>query len=189
MIALGVSIAEPQSPQLLMINYDLTKIRALIFDVDGVLSAGTIQQDSDGEPQRTVNIKDGYALRLAGLMGLHVAIISGARVESIRRRYEYLGIPDIYLSCSVKIKTYEEFKQKYHLADDEVLYMGDDIPDYEIMRLVGCPVCPADAAPEIKAISIYVSQLPGGYGCGRDVIEQVLKAQGKWMSDQTAFGW
>ena len=167
---------------MLMINYDLTKIRALIFDIDGVLSAETIQQDADGEPQRTVNIKDGYALRLAELMGLHVAIITGARVESIRRRYEHL-------SCSVKVKTYEDFKQKYGLKDEEVLYMGDDIPDYEIMRLVGCPVCPADAAPEIKAISIYISHLRGGYGCGRDVIEQVLKAQGKWMTDQTAFGW
>ena len=120
-----------------MINYDLTKLRALIFDIDGVLSAETIPQDVNGDPQRTVNIKDGYALRLAQLMGLHVAIISGARVESIRRRYEYLGIEDIYLSCSVKVNTYEAFKQKYGLADEEVLYMGDDIPDYEIMRLVG----------------------------------------------------
>lgn len=172
-----------------MINYDLTQIRALIFDIDGVLSAETIPQDADGEPQRTVNIKDGYALRLAALMGLHVAIITGAHTESIRKRYEYLGIKDVHLNCSVKVKTYAEFKQKYGLADHEVLYMGDDIPDYEIMRLVGCPVCPADAAPEIKAISLYTSHLRGGYGCGRDVIEQVLKAQGKWMADQTAFGW
>ena len=172
-----------------MINYDLTRIRALFFDVDGVLSAETISQGVDGEPQRTVNIKDGYALRLAQMSGLHVAIISGARVEAIRRRYELLGIEDVFLSCSVKIKTYEQLKEKYGLADDEVLYMGDDIPDYELMRLVGCPVCPADAAPEIKAISIYISHLRGGYGCARDVVEQVLKAQGKWMADKHAFGW
>lgn len=172
-----------------MINYDLTRIRALFFDVDGVLSAETISQGVDGEPQRTVNIKDGYALRLAQMSGLHVAIISGARVEAIRRRYELLGIKDVFLSCSVKIKTYEQLKEKYGLADDEVLYMGDDIPDYELMRLVGCPVCPADAAPEIKAISIYISHLRGGYGCARDVVEQVLKAQGKWMADKRAFGW
>ena len=172
-----------------MINYDLTRIRALFFDVDGVLSAETISQGVDGEPQRTVNIKDGYALRLAQMSGLHVAIISGARVEAIRRRYELLGIEDVFLSCSVKIKTYEQLKEKYGLADDEVLYMGDDIPDYELMRLVGCPVCPADAAPEIKAISIYISHLRGGYGCARDVVEQVLKAQGKWMADKRAFGW
>jgi 3-deoxy-D-manno-octulosonate 8-phosphate phosphatase (KDO 8-P phosphatase) len=172
-----------------MINYDLKKIRALMFDVDGVLSAETISQGSDGEPVRTVNIKDGYALRLAQMSGLHIAIITGARPEAIRRRYELLGIEDIFLSCSVKMQTYELLKQKHGLADDEVLYMGDDIPDYEIMQRVGCPVCPADAAPEIKAISVYVSHLKGGFGCARDVVEQVLKVQGKWMADQKAFGW
>ena len=172
-----------------MINYDLKKIRALLFDIDGVLSAETISQGPDGEPVRTVNIKDGYALRLAQMSGLHIAIITGARPEAIRRRYELLGIEDIFLSCSVKMETYELLKKKYDLSDDEVLYMGDDIPDYEIMSRVGCPVCPADAAPEIKAISVYISHLKGGYGCGRDVVEQVLKAQGKWMNDKKAFGW
>ena len=172
-----------------MINYDLTKIRALLFDIDGVLSAETISQGPDGEPVRTVNFKDGYALRLAQMSGLHIAIITGARPEAIRRRYELLGIEDIFLSCAVKMETYELLKAKYDLSDDEVLYMGDDIPDYEIMSRVGCPVCPADAAPEIKAISVYISHLKGGYGCGRDVVEQVLKAQGKWMSDKKAFGW
>ena len=172
-----------------MINYDLKKIRALLFDIDGVLSAETISQGPDGEPVRTVNIKDGYALRLAQMSGLHIAIITGARPEAIRRRYELLGIEDIFLSCSVKMQTYELLKKKYDLSDDEVLYMGDDIPDYEIMSRVGCPVCPADAAPEIKDISLYISHLKGGYGCGRDVVEQVLKAQGKWMSDKKAFGW
>ena len=172
-----------------MINYDLTKIRAIIFDVDGVLSQETITLPESGTPLRTVNIKDGYALRLAQMSGLHVAIITGARPEAIRRRYELLGINDVFLSCSVKIETYEHLKAKYGLRDEEVIYMGDDIPDYEIMQLVGCPVCPADAAPEIKAISVYVSHLKGGYGCARDVLEQVLKAQGKWMADKSAFGW
>lgn len=172
-----------------MINYDLTKIKALLFDVDGVLSAETVPQGSDGEPLRTVNIKDGYALRLACLSGLHVAIVTGARPESIRKRYEYLGVPDIFLRCSVKTETYQLLKEKYHLKDEEVLYMGDDIPDYEIMKLVGCPVCPADAAPEIKEISIYISHKKGGHGCVRDVLEQVMRAQGLWMADKTAFGW
>jgi 3-deoxy-D-manno-octulosonate 8-phosphate phosphatase (KDO 8-P phosphatase) len=172
-----------------MINYDLTKIKALLFDVDGVLSAETVSQDSDGEPQRTVNIKDGYALRLACLSGLHVAIVTGARPKSIRKRYKYLGVPDIFLRCSVKTDTYQLLKEKYHLKDEEVLYMGDDIPDYEIMKLVGCPVCPADAAPEIKEISIYISHKKGGHGCVRDVLEQVMRAQGLWMADKTAFGW
>ena len=172
-----------------MINYDLKKIKALCFDVDGVLSCETITIGDDGTPLRTANIKDGYALRLAQMSGLHIAIITGARSEAIRRRYELLGIEDIFLSCSVKMQTYELLKQKHGLADDEVLYMGDDIPDYEIMQRVGCPVCPADAAPEIKAISVYVSHLKGGFGCARDVVEQVLKVQGKWMADQKAFGW
>lgn len=172
-----------------MINYDLTKIKALLFDVDGVLSAETVSQGSDGEPLRTVNIKDGYALRLACLSGLHVAIVTGARPESIRKRYEYLGVPDIFLRCSVKTEAYQILKEKYNLKDEEVLYMGDDIPDYEIMKLVGCPVCPADAAPEIKEISTYISHKNGGYGCVRDVLEQVMRAQGLWMADKTAFGW
>lgn len=172
-----------------MINYDLKRIRALFFDVDGVLSAETIYQAADGEPQRTVNVKDGYALRLAHMSGLHVAIISGARLEAVRRRYELLGIDDVFLGCSVKTETYAMLKQRYGLADDQVLYMGDDIPDYELMQQVGCPVCPADAAPEIKDISIYISHLRGGYGCVRDVVEQVLKAQGLWMADKKAFGW
>ena len=172
-----------------MINYDLTKIRALCFDVDGVLSAETVPMDSMGNPLRTVNIKDGYALQLAVKMGLHLAIITGARVESVRHRYEGLGIPDVHIACSVKLHTYEAFKQKYGLSDEEVLYMGDDIPDYEVMQRCGCPCCPADAAPEIRQSSIYISHLRGGYGCGRDVVEQVLRAQGKWMADEKAFGW
>ena len=104
-------------------------------------------------------------------------------------RYEGLGVEDIYLGAAVKIKTYEEYKSKYGYADDEVMYMGDDIPDLEIMHHVGCPVCPKDACPEIKSASIYVSDYDGGRGCGRDVIEQTLKAQGKWLQKENAFGW
>lgn len=172
-----------------MINYDLNKIRAIIFDIDGVLSAETINLSADGVPLRTVNIKDGYAIQLAVKLGLHIAILTGANVPSIRVRYEGLGVQDIYLGCAVKIATYQEFLSKYGLADDEIMYMGDDIPDLEIMRRVGCPVCPNDACPEIKQASIYVSQLRGGYGCGRDVIEQVLRAQDKWVMNAKAFGW
>jgi len=107
----------------------------------------------------------------------------------VRKRYAYLGVSDIYMGCAQKIATYDEFLKKYSLADEEVMYMGDDIPDYEIMSRVGCPVCPRDACPEIRDLSLYVSNVDGGYGCGRDVLEQVLRAQGKWMSDKTAFGW
>lgn len=172
-----------------MINYDLQKIRAIIFDLDGVLSSSTISLGTDGVPMRTVNIKDGYAIQLAVKMGLHVAIISGCKIESVRSRYEGLGMTDIYLGASVKIKTYEDFLVKYGLKEEEVMFMGDDIPDLEVMRRVGCPVCPKDACGEVKAVSIYVSDNQGGYGCGRDVIEQTLKAQGKWLKDERAFGW
>ncbi|MBQ8360316.1 MAG: HAD-IIIA family hydrolase [Bacteroidaceae bacterium] len=172
-----------------MINYDLKKIRALVFDVDGVLSAETITLHADGQPMRTANIKDGYALQLAVKKGLLVAIITGGRTEAVRIRYEGLGIEDVYLGASVKTRELEHLMDKYGLAFEEILYMGDDIPDYEVMRLVGCPVCPADAAPEIKEIACYISHKNGGYGCGRDVIEQVLRAQGKWMDRADAFGW
>ena len=172
-----------------MINYDLRKIRALIFDVDGVLSRQTISLHPNGEPMRTVNIKDGYALPHAVKCGMTMAIISGAKTEAVRKRYEGLGLKDIVLGAAVKIQAYEELLAKHGLTDEEVLYMGDDIPDYEIMRRVGVPCCPSDAAQEIKEISLYVSPCKGGEGCGRDVIEQVLKVQGKWMHDDTAFGW
>ena len=172
-----------------MINYDLNKIRAIIFDIDGVLSAETINLDADGVPLRTVNIKDGYAIQLAMKLGLRIAILTGARVDSVRVRYEGLGVEDIFIGCAVKIETYDRFLAKYGLSDDEVMYMGDDIPDLEVMRRVGCPVCPKDACPEIKDVSVYISDRKGGYGCGRDVIEQTLRAQGKWVMNAKAFGW
>ena len=172
-----------------MINYDLTKIKAIVFDVDGVLSAETITLDTSGEPLSTVNIKDGYAIQLAMKMGLRIVILTGGDTKAVRVRYEHLGVEDIYMKCAVKINSYNEFTQKYGLSDEEVIYMGDDIPDYEVMKRCGCPCCPADACPDIKDISVYVSDRIGGHGCGRDVIEQVLRAQGKWLSSSVAFGW
>lgn len=172
-----------------MINYNLNIIKAIIFDVDGVLSQETITLPADGVPNRTVNIKDGYAIQLAMKLGLRIAIMTGANVEAIRKRYAGLGLQDIYMGCSVKIKTYDEFLQKYGLADEEVMYMGDDIPDLEIMRRVGCPVCPKDACVEIREASIYISDRNGGNGCARDVIEQTLRAQGLWQMNAVAFGW
>ena len=172
-----------------MINYDLRKIRAIIFDVDGVLSAETIQMNNDGVLMRSLNTKDGYALRLAVTEGFHVAIITGARDEAIRRRYEGLGIRDVFLGSSVKTDSMQKLLDAYALSPDEVLYMGDDIPDYEVMQMAGLPCCPRDAAPEIRDISTYISHIDGGQGCARDVIEQVLKAQGKWMANKEAFSW
>ncbi len=172
-----------------MINYDLKKIKALVFDVDGVLSRETITMYPSGEPMRTVNIKDGYALQLAVKAGFCVAIITGARTEAVKVRYNGLGIKDVYLGASVKRDCFEELMLMYELQPDEILYMGDDIPDYEVMQMCGLPCCPADAAVEIKEIAKYISPKKGGEGCGRDVIEQVMRAQGKWMDEANAFGW
>ena len=172
-----------------MINYDLTKIKAIIFDVDGVLSHATVSMDMEGQPLRTLNVKDGYAIQLACKKGLQLGIISGGKGEQIRQRYEYLHVPFIYLGSHVKTDNLQEILDKTGLTMDQVLYMGDDIPDYEVMQLVGLPCCPADACPEIKAIARYVSPFIGGDGCARDVIEQVMKAQGLWMSSAEAFGW
>ena len=172
-----------------MINYDLTKIRTIVFDLDGVLSASTILLDADGTPLRTVNIKDGYAIQLAMKMGLRIAILSGCRIEAVRQRYKGLGMEDIFLGASVKIQVYDEYLAKYGYDDSEVMFVGDDIPDLEVMRRAGCAVCPKDACTEVKEVSCYISQYDGGYGCGRDVIEQTLRAQGKWLKDDKAFGW
>lgn len=174
---------------LVMIDYDLNKVRAVMFDVDGVLSAETITLSASGEPLRTVNIKDGYAIQLACKKGLHVAIITGGNTDAVRIRYEGLGVKDVCMGAKVKIEVYEELLRKYGLADEEVIYVGDDIPDYCIMKRAGCPCCPKDACPDIKGVSRYVSDRTGGHGVGRDIIEQVLKAQGKWLDDEVAFGW
>lgn len=171
------------------INYDLKQIRGLVFDVDGVLSPSTIPMDKNGQPVRMVNIKDGYALQLAAKKGFHIAIITGGKDESVKLRYEGLGIPDIYIGVSKKIGIFTEWMHKEGLQPEEVLYMGDDIPDLQCMRIAGLPCTPYDGASEAKAESKYVSRFTGGYGAVRDVVEQVLKAHGYWMSDTTAFGW
>ncbi len=172
-----------------MINYDLKKIRAIFFDVDGVLSCETIPQHPNGDPMRTVNIKDGYAMQHAVKCGLILAIITGGRTEAVRIRYESLGIRDVVLGAAVKIKTYDELKAKYLLEDEQIAYVGDDIPDYEVLQHCGLPCCPADAAPEIKSVCTYISHKNGGQGCARDILEQILKAQNLWMHNSTAFGW
>ena len=120
-----------------MINYNLNQIKALAFDVDGVLSMLTVSMQPDGMPQRTVNIRDGYALQLAVKNGLKVAIITGATVSSVKKRYEGLGIQDVYIGCSRKIDTYQQFLAKHGLKNEEVPYMGDDIPDYEVLQRCG----------------------------------------------------
>lgn len=166
----------------------LPQITTLIFDVDGVLSTNIVQLLPNEEPIRTANIKDGYALQLAAKKGFHLAIITGGRSETITQRYGSLGIQDIYMQSSIKIHDFEALVKKYNLSYDEIMYMGDDIPDLEVMQRVGVPCCPADAAPEVKKVSVYISDKEGGMGCARDIVEQVLKAQDKWL-DAEAFGW
>lgn len=171
------------------ISYDLLGIRGFVFDVDGVLSPSTVPMSDDGEPLRMVNIKDGYALQLAVKLGYKIAIITGARTENIRLRYEKLGITDIYLAASHKLAIFEEWMKKNNLKSSEVLYMGDDIPDLKCLRASGLPCCPHDACSEVKETCNYISRFTGGYGCVRDVMEQIMKAQGFWMKDDNAFGW
>jgi 3-deoxy-D-manno-octulosonate 8-phosphate phosphatase (KDO 8-P phosphatase) len=172
------------------INYDLTKIKAFLFDVDGVLSNEVIPLHPNGDPMRTVSTKDGYAIQLAVKKGFRLGIITGGYTEAVRIRFTRLGMEHIYMSSSVKMRDFDDFMAKTGLALEEVMYVGDDIPDYEIMSIVGLPVAPADAVPEIKQIARYISPRKGGEGVARDVIEQTLKAQGLWMAgDAFGFGW
>lgn len=170
------------------INYDLTKIKAFIFDVDGVLSPDAIPLSPEGEPMRVINIKDGYAINLAAKNGYGMAIITGGDTEAVRLRFSRLGIEHIYMKSHTKINDFNDFIEKTGYKPEEIIYAGDDLPDYHVMQAVGLPVAPADAAPEIKNIARYISHKKGGDGVGRDVIEQVMKAQGKWMGGD-GFGW
>ena len=161
----------------------LSQIKAFVFDVDGVLTDGLVHVTETGEQLRRFSIKDGYALQLAVKKGFPVAIISGGRSQSVVSRLQGLGIKDIYLGVETKADAFEEFLLIHDLQAEQVVYMGDDIPDYPVMQKVGLPVCPADAAEEIKALSKYISPINGGAGCARDIIEKVLKVQGLWLDE------
>lgn len=158
----------------------LNHITTFIFDVDGVLTDGTVTITTNGELMRTMNTKDGYALKTAVDAGYKVCIISGGTNEGVRLRLRGLGITDIYLGAHNKVEQLEEYLDIYNIKPENVLFMGDDIPDYQVMKMVGLPCCPQDSVPEIKNISKYVSHKNGGKGAVRDVIEQVMKVQGKW---------
>ena len=159
----------------------LHKIKAFVFDFDGVMTDGAVWVYADKETVRAGNIKDGYAIQYAVKKGYLVAVISGATSLSINNRMESLGVTDIYTGAGNKIVVFKQFLDENMLQPDEVLYMGDDIPEYEVMRQVGVATCPADAAIEIKEIADYISHLRGGEGCVRDVIEQVLRLHNNWF--------
>ena len=156
------------------INYDLTKIKSFIFDIDGVLSKQTINLSADGEPLRTANIHDGYALNLAVKLGYGVAIITGGNSDSVKVRYESLGIKDIYMKSGIKMNDFLDYINRTGYKPEEIIYVGDDIPDYKVMKAVGLPIASNDAAHEIKAIAKYISPKKGGEGVARDVIIKVF---------------
>lgn len=164
---------------------DLMNVKAFVFDVDGVLSATVVPMFPNGEPMRTANIKDGYVIQLAAKLGYKIAIITGGHTEAVKVRFSNLGVTDIYMGQSEKLTAYRQWIAKYNLSPEQVMYMGDDMPDLPVMQLVGMPVCPADAAEDVKTVSRYVSPFRGGECCVRDVMEQVLRAQGHWGVDNT----
>ncbi|WP_298533302.1 HAD family hydrolase [uncultured Algibacter sp.] len=164
----------------------LEHITTFIFDVDGVLTDGSVTVTTTGEMLRTMNIKDGYALKTAVDKGFNVCIISGGSNEGVRLRLKGLGITDIYLGAHNKIEQLDDYFNKKGVKSENALYMGDDIPDYPVMKGIGLPCCPQDAVAEIKAISKYISHKNGGQGAVRDVIEQVLKVQDKWSGNFSA---
>ena len=167
---------------------DLVNVKAFVFDIDGVLSTQTIALNAFGVPNRTVNLRDGYAIQLAVRKGYNICVISGSSSKEYRKRLKLLGVKDIYLNSKSKLEHFNSFLKKYNLRKSDVLFMGDDIPDYEVMKEAGLPVCPSDADSEIRQVASYVSDKKGGEGCVRDVIEQVLRLHNKWM-DSDAFTW
>jgi 3-deoxy-D-manno-octulosonate 8-phosphate phosphatase (KDO 8-P phosphatase) len=166
----------------------LQNVKAFIFDIDGVLSTQTIALSVFGVPLRSVNLRDGYAVQLAVKKGYHVGIISGANSKEYIKRLRTLGVNDIYMNARIKKDTLLSLVTRWGLDMSQVVYMGDDIPDLEVMKLVGIPVCPYDADSEIKQVAKYISDKKGGEGCVRDIIEQVLRLHNNWM-DHEAYTW
>lgn len=172
-----------------MSNYKalLKKVDTFIFDYDGVMTDGKLMLKDEGHPQRTANVKDGYVLQLVVKLGYNVVIISGGISRSVENRFEALRVKDVFLGTKNKKAVLIKYLEEHDIDPKHVVYMGDDIPDYQVMQMVGIPVCPTDAAEEIKKISIYISDKKGGEGCVRDIIEQVLKVQGKWMTEESFY--
>lgn len=161
------------------------KINTLVFDVDGVLTDGNLLVLPNGVMARRMNIKDGYALQLAVKKGYNVAIISGGNANEVKERFGKLGVKDVFMQITNKYEILTQYIFSHQLQKEQVLFMGDDIPDFKVMQLAGLACCPADAATEIKSISQYISHLKGGEGCVRDVIEKVMKLQNNWNEDVT----
>ncbi|WMJ71700.1 HAD hydrolase family protein [Cytophagaceae bacterium ABcell3] len=162
---------------------DFSKISTFILDVDGVLTDGSVVSYANGEHARRFYIKDGYALEKAVQNGYNIIIITGGFEEGVKNRLTFLGIRDIFMGVKDKIKVFNEYIKGKKIDNESILYMGDDIPDYKMLKLAGLPTCPNDAAEDIKPICSYISPKDGGRGAVRDVIEKVMKAQGKWTPE------
>ena len=158
-------------------------IKLFVLDVDGVLTDGTVLVLNDGQLARRMNIKDGYVLQLAVKKGYQILVISGGNADAVKSRLEKLGVVNVFMNVTNKKEVLLQYVTQHGLAWPEVLYMGDDIPDYATMQMAGVACCPADAVPEIKAISHYISPINGGEGCVRDIIEKVMKLNGHWNDD------
>jgi 3-deoxy-D-manno-octulosonate 8-phosphate phosphatase (KDO 8-P phosphatase) len=158
-------------------------IRLFVLDVDGVLTDGSLLLLNDGQMVRRMNIKDGYALQLAVKKGYHILVISGGHSEAVKLRLEKLGVNNVFMAVINKKEVLQQYINQHNLSKQEVLYMGDDMPDICVMQMAGLPCCPADAVAEIRDISSYISPLKGGEGCVRDIIEKVLKLNAHWNDD------
>lgn len=158
----------------------LNRVKTFLFDIDGVITNGQILVFENGEIVRNMNSKDSYALQLAVKKGYRIAIISGSRSEAIKKVLTNLGVQDVYLNQADKLECFKDYIASYQLNEEEILYMGDDLPDYDVMKRVGVAACPSNAAHEIKSICVYISNRKGGEACVRDVIEQVMRCQGTW---------
>lgn len=164
-------------------NYkaQLKDIETFVFDIDGVFTDNIVYLTSDGEQMRTANVRDGYAVQLAVKKGLRIVILSGGKNEIVRKRFESLGVKDIFLGSSEKLPILEKYLSNNNISAEKVCYMGDDIPDLPVLHAVGLKTCPADAVPEIKEICDYISDRKGGHGCVRDILEQTLKIKNLWL--------
>lgn len=170
------------------IDYDLSLIRGIVFDVDGVLSPTVVPMSDEGIPQRMANLKDGYALQLAAKQGIKMAIISGGDAPAVEKRFKTLGINDIYMKAGDKAALLTRWMRDNGLKPGEVAFCGDDVPDLAPMQMVGLSVAPCDAAVDVLLMARYVTDARGGYGVARELIEQVLKAQGRWPLNAHGFG-
>lgn len=168
---------------------DLTFIRAFVFDIDGVISRSITHLDEEGNPRRTVNVKDAYAIQYAIRKKYILAVITGGYSPKMEIRMTHLGMRDYYQQSRSKIRDLEDFMSRYQLKPEEIMYVGDDLPDLPVLRTVGIAVAPKDAVPEVQAVAHYISPYAGGEGVARDVIEQTLRAQGTWATGDLGLSW